>query len=164
MLLPKFLSRKKISRKYRSIFGVKNRSCDRRESKELELEHLVVQFFWMLGTRHQSEGIEKYPGEGSEEVDKNGFVERTLTQQHCADRLRKQAWVVNPGKEGNIPRPGWGKKDEKCKKGGRGATDRDRTCSKNWDTEKNINSSSLGISSPLESGQIERRYFHRRAR
>ena len=31
MLLPKFLSRKKLSRKHRSIFGLKNRSCDRRE-------------------------------------------------------------------------------------------------------------------------------------
>ena len=71
----------------------------------------------------------------------NGFVERILTQQHCAHRLKRQAWVVNPGKEGNnsirnIPRPGWGKKDEKSKKGGRGANDRDKTCSKNWDTKK----------------------------
>ena len=55
-------------------------------------------------------------------------------------------------------------KDEKSKKGGRGANDRDKTCSKNWDTKKKINSSSLGISSPLESGQIERWYFDRRAR
>ena len=30
MLLQKFLSRKKLSRKYRSIFGLKNQSCDRR--------------------------------------------------------------------------------------------------------------------------------------
>jgi len=28
MLLPKFLSRKKLSRKYRSIFGLTNWSCD----------------------------------------------------------------------------------------------------------------------------------------
>ena len=28
MLLQKFLSRKKLSRKYRSIFGLKNQSCD----------------------------------------------------------------------------------------------------------------------------------------
>jgi len=94
----------------------------------------------------------------------NGFVERILTQQHCAHRLRKQAWVVNPGKEGNILRPGWGKKDEKSKERGRGANDRDQTCSKNWDTKKKIYSSRLGISSPLESGQIERWYFDRRAR
>ena len=92
----------------------------------------------------------------------NGFVERILTQQHCAHRLRKQAWVVNPGNEGNIPRPGWGKKDEKSKEGGRGANDRDKTCSKNWDTQKNIISSSLGISCNLENGQIERWYFDRR--
>ena len=32
MLLPKFLSQKKLSRKYRTIFGLKNRSCDRRNS------------------------------------------------------------------------------------------------------------------------------------
>jgi len=56
------------------------------------------------------------------------------------------------------------KKDEKSKEGGRGANDRDKTCSKNWDTEKKINLSSLGISSPLESGKIERWYFDRRAR
>ena len=31
MLLQKFLSRKKLSRKYRSIFGLKNQSCDRRK-------------------------------------------------------------------------------------------------------------------------------------
>jgi len=48
------------------------------------------------------------------------------------------------------------KKNEKSKEGGRGANDRDKTCSKNWDTKNKINSSSLGISSPLESGQIER--------
>jgi len=30
MLLQKFLSRKKLSRKYRSIFGLKNLSCDLR--------------------------------------------------------------------------------------------------------------------------------------
>jgi len=39
------------------------------------------------------------------------------------------------------------KKDKKSKKGGRGTNDRDKTCSKNWDTKKRINSSSLGISS-----------------
>jgi len=94
----------------------------------------------------------------------NGFVERILTQQHCAHRLRKQAWVLNPGKEGNIPRPGSEKKDEKYTKGGRGANDCDETCSKNCDTKKKINSSSLGISTPLKSGQIERWYFDRRAR
>ena len=31
MLLQEFLSRKKPSRKYRSIFGLKNQSCDRRK-------------------------------------------------------------------------------------------------------------------------------------
>jgi len=35
MLLQKFLSRKKLSTKYRSIFGLKNQSCDRR----YELNH-----------------------------------------------------------------------------------------------------------------------------
>jgi len=54
------------------------------------------------------------------------------------------------------------------KNGGGEANDRDKTCSKNWDTEKNIISSSLGrtdpISSPMESGQIERWLFDRRAR
>jgi len=34
LLLPKFLSRKKLSRKYRSIFGLKNRSRDRRNVRE----------------------------------------------------------------------------------------------------------------------------------
>ena len=45
-------------------------------------------------------------------------------------------------------------------KGGGGVNVRDKTCSKNRDTEKNKNQTSLGISLPLESGQLERWYFH----
>jgi len=50
----------------------------------------------------------------------NGFVERILTHQHCVHRLKRQAWVVNPDKEGNNPRLGWGKKTRKVQKGGEG--------------------------------------------
>ena len=41
MLLPKFLSRKKLSRKYRSIFGLKIRSCDRRHRSVQALDHIL---------------------------------------------------------------------------------------------------------------------------
>jgi len=45
MLLPKFLSRKNLSRKYRSIFGLKNRSCDRRQIT-LELQNSRLSIFY----------------------------------------------------------------------------------------------------------------------
>jgi len=41
MLLQKFLSRKKLSRKYRTIFGLKNQSCDRRYSPVMLLLSLI---------------------------------------------------------------------------------------------------------------------------
>ena len=91
-------------------------------------------FFLNVRYTTQISGNREIPWRWKWRSPQNGFVERILTQQHCAHCLRKQAWVVNPGKGGNIPRPGWGKKDEKSNKGGRGANDRDRTCSKNWDT------------------------------
>ena len=78
----------------------------------------------MLGTRHQSEGIEKYPGKGSEEVHKTGRGENIDSTTLCTPF--EKTGVSNPGKEGNIPR-----EDEKSKKGGRGENDRDKTCSKN---------------------------------
>ena len=45
VLLQKFLSRKKLSRKYRSIFGLKNQSCDRRQ---LSIKTLLSESFQCL--------------------------------------------------------------------------------------------------------------------
>ena len=87
-------------------------------------------------------------------------MERFLTHQHCAHRSRNQNWVVNPEWKRQNPGSGWERNHADSKKGGRGLNVSDYTCSKNWDTEKNQNQISLGISLPLESGQLERWCFH----
>ena len=56
------------------------------------------------------------------------------------------------------------KKSRRLQEGGRGGKVRDKTCCKNWDTEKSKIAASLGISLPLESGQLESWYFHLGAR
>ena len=90
----------------------------------------------------------------------HGFVKRLLTHQHCAHRSINQNWVVNPERKRQNPGSGWQRNHADSKKGGRGVNVRDKTCSKNRDTEKSKNQTSLGISLPLESGQLERWYFH----
>jgi len=57
----------------------------------------------MLGTRRQSEEIEEYPGEGSEEVHKNGFVERILTQQHLSTPFEKIGMSSKPWRRRKYP-------------------------------------------------------------
>ena len=52
MLLQEFLSRKKLSRKYRSIFGLKSWSCDRRNRTAF--------LFWIV--------ISLFPGEAKNET------------------------------------------------------------------------------------------------
>jgi len=90
----------------------------------------------------------------------HGFVERLLTHQNCAHRSINQNWVVNPEWKRQNPGSGWERNHADSKKGGGWVNVRDKTCSKNWDTEKNKNQTSLGISLPMESGQLERWYFH----
>ena len=90
----------------------------------------------------------------------HGFVKRLLTHQHCAHRSRNQNWVVNPEWKRQNPGSGWVRNHADSKKGGGGVNVRDKTCSKNWDAEKNKNAASLGISLPRESGQLESWYFH----
>ena len=90
----------------------------------------------------------------------HGFVKRLLTHQHCAHRCRNQNWVVNPEWKRQNPGSGWVRNHADSKKGGGGVNVRDKTCSKNRDTEKNKVAASLGISIPLESGQLESWYFH----
>jgi len=85
----------------------------------------------------------------------HGFVKRLLTHQHCAHRSRNQNWVVNPEWKQQNPGSGWASNHADSKKGEGGVNVRDKTCSKNWDTEKNKIAVSLGISLPLESGQLE---------
>jgi len=107
--------------------------------------NLVVQFFSHNGNTTPIWGNREIPWWWKWRSPQNGFVERILTHQHYVHRLRWLAWVVNPEKEGNIPRLGVGKKDGKSKRGGGEANDRDKTCSKNWDTKQKIITSSLGI-------------------
>ena len=52
------------------------------------------------------------------------------------------------------------KKSRRLQEGRRGVNVRDKTCSKTRDTGKNKNAASLGITLPLESGQLESWYFH----
>ena len=75
-------------------------------------------------------------------------------------RTLNQNWVVNPEWKRQNPGSGWERNHADSKKGGGGVNVRDKTCSKDWDTGKNKNQTSLGISLPLESGQLERWYFH----
>jgi len=88
------------------------------------------------------------------------FVKKLLTHQHCVHRYRNQNWVVNPEWKRQNPGSGWERNHTDSKKGAGGVNVRDKTYSKNWDTEKNKNHTSLGISLTLESGQLERWYFH----
>ena len=68
--------------------------------------------------------------------------------------------MVNPERKWQNPGSGWERNHADSKKGWGGVNVRDKTCSKNRDTKKSKTQTSLGISLPLESGQLERWYFH----
>ena len=93
----------------------------------------------MLGTRPQIEDSRNTLAKGVKKSTKRVRGKKIDSTTLCTP-FEKTFMIVHPGKQGNIPRPRWGKKDEKSKKGESGANDRDKTCSKNWDTKKQINS------------------------
>jgi len=78
----------------------------------------------------------------------NGFVERLLTHQHCAHRLRKQNWVVNPESQRTNPRSGWERNHADSKKGVEDVNVRDETCGKNWATEKKLSKPAWVLAPP----------------
>ena len=128
--------------------------------------HFVVQNIQNLGTQCQTKWSEKFPGDWCEK-----FHQTSL----CRDY-----WLISPLTRDTD----WEKKSEQqtltinqqiCsqkriarsyKMGGREVNHSDMSshCSKNWYTDKKVKRTSLGISFPMEKGQVEKWYFHFGAR
>jgi len=89
----------------------------RRACRKFGVFDLVVQIFEMLGTRHQSEGIEKYPGKGSEEVHKTGRGENIDSTTLCTP-FEKTGMSSKPWQKRKYPSTRVRKKRRKVQRGG----------------------------------------------